>query len=284
MKVKRCDCRRNCLGSKVSGVSSNTLICKSGFTLIELLVVIAIIAILAAMLLPALKRARESAYRSQCVNNLKQLGVGFSAYATDFEGMLPHGVVIGGQAYIHYYYNSAGENGYKRGGVGLLYSEEYIPRNMAGRLMAYCPQAQLYEKNGRIYGWAYGGTYSDDDDWIDLETEASGSCRGGYFYRVGNVSLNENSSGSLYNERTQGNPNIAPYLSKTENRIILTEAYVMKNGESSANHPKPINSGEGYSAIPNAIDNNLYSDGHVTGQLRGEFTDTLKYFQAMDKR
>ncbi len=75
--------------SRFERVTNENKTTANGFTLIELLVVIHIIAILAALLLPALTKAKEKAKRAQCVSNLRQIGVAIFIYGGDFKDYLP---------------------------------------------------------------------------------------------------------------------------------------------------------------------------------------------------
>ena len=106
---------------------------RRGFTLIELLVVIAIIAVLIALLLPAVQQAREAARRTQCKNNLKQMGLALHNYHDTYNMFAPGGI------------------GSSAGGWGASW---YM------RILPYVDQAPLFNKltfNGTHHGWAYTG-------------------------------------------------------------------------------------------------------------------------------
>lgn len=115
---------------------------RKAFTLIELLIVIAIIAILASMLLPALRNAREQANSIRCQANLRQLGSVFHSYVSDWKGFLPP--------------NLGGDTG------GVLWPRfmcqflEYYPYKTSDRnMITVCPSDQNPGSNGSVL-FSYG--------------------------------------------------------------------------------------------------------------------------------
>ena len=119
---------------------------KSGFTLIELLVVIAIIAVLIALLLPAVQQARESARRTQCKNNLKQLGLAVFNYHDTFN-LFPFNSMING-----------GPGGQRQSGFVAM--------------LPYIDQAPLYNlgQNGTTAASRNGTTAYFNNNWVPWDT------------------------------------------------------------------------------------------------------------------
>jgi len=111
---------------------------RAAFTLIELLVVIAIIAILMAILMPALNRAREQGKRAACLNNLKQMALAWNVYADDNDGKIVNGNTATGS------FNKDGTCWAYWPGRGAS-EQARIDGVTRGLLYEYCPNIKLYK-------------------------------------------------------------------------------------------------------------------------------------------
>lgn len=137
---------------------------EDGFTLIELLVVIAIIAILAAILFPVFAQARESARKTSCLSNLKQIGLGANMYTQDYdERLLPSWLCLNGTDV------TAGgcNNDLPQPGEGRKWTwETLVQPYVKNRQFLYCPSA----RDGWGTAWpddpGYGGSYGMNHDQV----------------------------------------------------------------------------------------------------------------------
>ncbi len=130
---------------------------RGAFTLVELLVVVAIIAILTAMLLPALRRAKENAKTAVCLSNLRQVGLAIHSFAVDNDGLLPRANVDTNYTTAQWQFYAPGTQWdaqiWSYLGIGTAIVDIYNGPSKTPTPL-FCPGSALYDDSDIPYGWS----------------------------------------------------------------------------------------------------------------------------------
>ena len=238
---------------------------KAKFTLIELLVVIAIIAILAAMLLPVLGRAKSSAKRVVCTGTLKQWGIAANSHTNDFDGFFPRAYWNGANLIVAAFRDNNDTISWQAGGTTWSTWMEY---GLAPALTS-CTQPGVYWN--MITGWEDGG-------WVDpYVAGGAGSAQGfveqQFMYMGGYTGyFSNNTDGTQTNYSKKPPPNKGSDNDMSERALAADMIFYRNDDVYLTSH----DTGKAYSynvwvAQPGFLfqpryQNILYGDGHVVLQ------------------